>query len=81
MWHFINKNGSIFEVTVYSYVFVNKASQSETKIENKYLQCTINISTHPHRARELARRLGASEQTETKIIFQDSADISMAHQV
>ena len=42
MWHII-KNRSIFEVTVYSYVFANKASQSESKIENKYHQCTINI--------------------------------------
>ena len=34
---------SIFEVTVPSYVFAKKACQSETKIENKYHQCTINI--------------------------------------
>ena len=45
MWHFIT-NRSIFEVTVYSYVFANKASQSETKIENKYCQCKINIFKH-----------------------------------
>ena len=33
----------IFEVIVSSYVLANKAYQSETKIENKYRQCTINI--------------------------------------
>ena len=33
----------IFEVIVSSYVQANKAYQSETKIENKYRQCTINI--------------------------------------
>ena len=40
------QNRSIFEVTVRSYVFANKASQSETKIENKYCQCKINIFKH-----------------------------------
>ena len=43
MWHFIKILLKIFEVTVYSYDFANKASQSETKIENIYRQCTINI--------------------------------------
>ena len=33
----------IFEVIVSSYVLANKAYQSETKIENKYRLCTINI--------------------------------------
>ena len=33
----------IFEITVFLYVFANKACQSETKIENKYRQCTIYI--------------------------------------
>ena len=33
----------IFEVIVSSCVLANKAYQSETKIENKYRQCTINI--------------------------------------
>ena len=37
---------AFFEVTIYSYVFANKASQSETKIENKYCQCKINIFKH-----------------------------------
>ena len=43
MWHFIT-NRSIFEVTVSSYVFANKASQSETKIENKYCQLFSNTN-------------------------------------